>query len=177
MTSESHESGTDRLAEVCQTIPEATIAVNIQGDEPLVEAPLIDRLATALTEDPTLSMATVASPFDKTADKTDPNLVKVVFNRAGNALYFSRSAIPFARSNPPGLQWYRHHGIYAYRADFLQNYVAWPPSVLEKSEGLEQLRALDYGAQIRVLLSESESIGLDTPDQVSMIEALLAADL
>lgn len=177
MTSPAHESGTDRIAEVAAAIPEADLVLNIQGDEPLVEPALLDRLVTTLGADPALAMATAASPMDDPLDRADPNLVKVVFNQLGDALYFSRSPIPFARQSPPGLTWHRHHGLYAYRAEFLRQFVSWPPSLLERAEALEQLRALDHGARIRVLITASESIGLDTPEQVPLIEALLRADV
>jgi 3-deoxy-manno-octulosonate cytidylyltransferase (CMP-KDO synthetase) len=105
----------------------------------------------------------------------DPDIVKVVLNRAGNALYFSRSALPHCRSTPDDLQLLRHMGIYGYRRDFLEQFVQWPPGILERAEHLEQLRALENGARIRVVMAEDNSIGLDTPAQVPQLEALLAA--
>jgi 3-deoxy-manno-octulosonate cytidylyltransferase (CMP-KDO synthetase) len=105
----------------------------------------------------------------------DPNIVKVVLDRDGNALYFSRSPLPHCRSAPGELQLFRHMGVYGYRRDFLEQFVGWPPGTLEQAEHLEQLRALENGAKIRVLVTDDNSIGLDTPEQVPQLEALLAA--
>ena len=172
MTSPDHPSGSDRLAEAVQTFPSATHVVNIQGDEPLIDPALIDRLACALVADPALPMATVACPIGQEDDLNNPNIVKVALAGNGDALYFSRSVIPYARNArvTPAL---RHLGIYAYRRDFLENYVRWEPTPLEKTESLEQLRALENGARIRVILTDHVSVGVDTPEQAIQVEQIL----
>jgi len=172
MTSPSHPSGTDRLAEVAARRLEATHFINVQGDEPLINPSLIGELARALRDDAATSMITAASPLASIDDMDDPNIVKVVINAAREALYFSRSRIPFAR-NEPALPCYRHLGIYGYSREFLLRFVQWPPSPLEKTEGLEQLRALENGARIRVLITTDESPGVDTPEQAAAIEQRL----
>ena len=176
MTSSEHPSGTDRIAEALQNHPDITHAINIQGDEPLIEPSLVDSFAAALAADNDLPMITAASPIVDLAQLTDPNIVKVVIDHDGWALYFSRSALPHLRTQPDGLTPLRHIGLYGYRRDFLQQFVAWPPSSLEQAEHLEQLRALENGTRIRVLLTDDHSIGLDTPEQVPQLEALLAAN-
>ncbi|HEY8961372.1 MAG TPA: 3-deoxy-manno-octulosonate cytidylyltransferase, partial [Luteolibacter sp.] len=105
----------------------------------------------------------------------DPNVVKVVLDASGHALYFSRSPIPYRRTTPANLAVYRHKGLYGYRRDFLERFVGWPPSVLEQTESLEQLRALENGARIKVLITNDDSIGLDTPEQAPLVERLLLA--
>ncbi len=178
MTRADHPSGTDRLAEVAAAHPEATHFLNVQGDEPLISPALLDRLMAALRDDPALPMITAASPFGPAAagatalDPDDPNVVKVVLTTAGDALYFSRSRLPYAR-HPTVLPYYRHLGVYGYHRDFLQRFVAWPPSPLERTEALEQLRALENGARLRVLLTKEESPGVDTPAQAAEVERRL----
>jgi 3-deoxy-manno-octulosonate cytidylyltransferase (CMP-KDO synthetase) len=120
-------------------------------------------------------MITAGSPLDDSALLADPNIVKLVLDSHRNALYFSRAPIPYRRSEAPTLPTYRHLGIYGYRTDFLQRFISLPPSPLELAEGLEQLRALEDGATIRVHLTGHEAIGLDSPDQIPLIESLLAA--
>ncbi len=175
MTSPNHPTGTDRLAEAIQQIPHATHILNIQGDEPLIDPELIDDLATALCNDPSLDMVTAANPLDPNDPVVaDPNVVKVVLKLNGNALYFSRSPLPFFRNAVENLQVLRHKGIYGYRRDFLETFVTWPPSPLEQAESLEQLRALENGANIRVLLTTDTSPGVDTPEQALAVERLLS---
>ena len=154
------------------SFPAATHVVNIQGDEPLIDPALIDRLAEALVSDETLSMATVACPISTREDLDNPNIVKVALARNGDALYFSRSVIPYAR-HPRVAPPLRHLGIYAYRRDFLENYVRWAPTPLEQTESLEQLRALENGARIRVILTDHVSVGVDTPEQAEQVEQIL----
>lgn len=177
MTSPDHPTGTDRIAEALKAVPQATHIINIQGDEPLIDPALIDELAATLTADPELDMATAANPLDP-ADPAvqDPNVVKVAIALDGRALYFSRSPLPFFRNPVEGLPVLRHKGIYAYRRSFLERFVTWPPSPLEKAESLEQLRALENGATIKVLLTSDTSPGVDTPEQAREIERLLAAE-
>ena len=175
MTSPEHPTGTDRIAEAARAVPQATHIVNIQGDEPLIEPSLIDELAATMTADPALDMATAANPLDP-ADPAvlDPNVVKVVTALDGRALYFSRSPVPFFRNAVPGLPVLRHKGIYAYSRSFLERFVAWPPSPLEIAESLEQLRALENGASIKVILTNDTSPGVDTPQQALAIERILS---
>ena len=174
MTSPDHLTGTDRIAEAVRSIPQATHIVNIQGDEPLIDPALIDELAAAIAVDPALDMATAANPLDP-ADPAvrDPNVVKVAVALDGRALYFSRSPLPFFRNPVAALPVLRHKGIYAYRRDFLERFITWPPSPLELAESLEQLRALENGASIKVLLTTDTSPGVDTPEQAREIEHLL----
>jgi 3-deoxy-manno-octulosonate cytidylyltransferase (CMP-KDO synthetase) len=174
MTSPNHPTGTDRIAEAVAQLPLATHVINIQGDEPLIAPSLIDEIAQALISDPQLPMVTAANVLDDEAAFDDPNVVKVVLDLSGHALYFSRSPLPFPRNHVAGLQRLRHKGIYGYRRDFLEAFVAWPPSPLEMSESLEQLRALENGARIKVILTDDDSIGLDTPEQAALIESLLS---
>ena len=176
MTSPDHPTGTDRIAEAAQAVPQATLIVNIQGDEPLIDPALIDELATAMAADPSLDMATAANPLDPSDPAVqDPNVVKVVITLAGRALYFSRSPLPFFRTPVGGLPVLRHKGIYAYKRSFLERFITWPPSLLEQAESLEQLRALENGATIQVLLTSDTSPGVDTPEQALEIESLLKA--
>ncbi len=176
MTSPEHPTGTDRLAEAIKALPQATHIVNIQGDEPLIDPALVDELAATMAADPELDMATAANPLDP-ADPAvrDPNVVKVVTALDGRALYFSRSPLPYFRNAVEGLPVYRHKGIYAYRRTFLERFVTWPPSPLERAESLEQLRALENGASIKVLSTTDTSPGVDTPEQAAQVEALLTS--
>jgi len=178
MTSPDHPTGTDRIAEAVRAIPAATHIVNIQGDEPLIDPALIDELAATMIADPSLDMATAANPLDP-ADPavSDPNVVKVVTALDGRALYFSRSPLPFFRNPVAGLPVFRHKGIYAYTRAFLDKFVTWPPSPLETAESLEQLRALENGASIKVIPTHDTSPGVDTPAQALEIERILAAKL
>ncbi len=173
MTAASHPSGTDRVAEVVQAEGEATHAINVQGDEPLVDPELIDRLAEALIEDPELPMVTAANALRDPETAANPNVVKVVVNTLGDALYFSRSLIPYRRNAGEDPPYYRHHGLYGYSRSFLLQFVAWTPSPLERAEQLEQLRALEHGARIRVLMALEDSMGVDTPEQAEEVERLL----
>lgn len=176
MTSPQHPTGTDRIAEALEALPETTHIINIQGDEPLIDPALIDQLAATMAAEPSLDMATAANPLDP-ADPAiaDPNVVKVVLALDGRALYFSRSPLPYFR-NPAGqLPVLRHKGIYAYRRSFLERFVTWPPSPLEQAESLEQLRALENGASIKVIITNDTSPGVDTPAQALEIERLLTS--
>ena len=173
MTSTRHRSGTDRIAEVVRKRPSVTHALNLQGDEPLIEPSLIDRLARTLAGEE-IEMLTAATPFRPGDDLDNPNAVKVVLNRHGDALYFSRSAIPFPRG-PYRKPWLRHLGLYGYSKDFLLRFVRWRPSALEEAEQLEQLRALENGARIRVILTRTASIGVDTPEDARRVNRILAS--
>ena len=174
MTSPHHPTGTDRIAEAVLAVPHATHIINIQGDEPLIDPALIDELAAAMVADRTLDMATAANPLDPSDPAVqDPNVVKVAVAISGRALYFSRSPLPFFRNPVEGLPVLRHKGIYAYTRNFLERFVTWPPSPLELAESLEQLRALENGASIQVLITSDTSPGVDTPEQAREIERML----
>ncbi|MDF1823255.1 MAG: 3-deoxy-manno-octulosonate cytidylyltransferase [Verrucomicrobiales bacterium] len=174
LTRSDHPSGTDRAAEVATAFPEMSHIINIQGDEPLINTELIDRLAGDLLAQPGLPMITAANPISP-GDPVleDSNVVKVTIDANGNALYFSRSLIPHPRNTPPGLMYFRHKGIYGFRRDFLFDFVSWEPSLLEQTEGLEQLRALENGGRIRVVLTDDESPGIDTPEQAAILHQQL----
>jgi 3-deoxy-manno-octulosonate cytidylyltransferase (CMP-KDO synthetase) len=176
MTSMDHPSGTDRLAEVAARLPDATHFINVQGDEPTVPAELINHLAHLLTTEPELEMATAATRLTEADDFANPNVVKVVLAANGDALYFSRSPIPFTGflHSIAGVPIYGHHGIYGYARDFLRKFVAWPPSMLEQTERLEQLRALENGVRIRVLITDHAALGVDSPEDVPAAESALA---
>jgi 3-deoxy-manno-octulosonate cytidylyltransferase (CMP-KDO synthetase) len=176
LTSPDHPTGTDRIAEAAMAVPQATHIINIQGDEPLIDPALIDELAAVMAADSSLDMATAANPMDP-ADPAvqDPNVVKVAVALDGRALYFSRSPLPFFRNPVDGLPVLRHKGIYAYQRSFLDRFITWPPSPLEKAESLEQLRALENGASIHVILTSDTSPGVDTLEQAHEIERLLAS--
>jgi len=174
LTSPKHRSGTDRIAEVAAKLRGVTHVINVQGDEPLIDPKLITRLARTLTADKKIEMITAANEFDADADISNPNAVKVILDRDHNALYFSRSPIPFVRDGSAAVPFYRHQGIYGYSRQFLLRFVKWKPSALERTEQLEQLRALENGARIRVVLTKHASIGVDSPEDVGTVEKLLA---
>lgn len=175
MTRPDHPSGTDRIAEAVQAL-DIDAVINVQGDEPLIDPALIDELAGVIASDE-WDMATAATPVTDEAQINDPSIVKAVFNRHGQALYFSRAAIPHIREPnglpDPGIYW-RHIGIYAYRRDYLLKLVAEPPCAFENLEKLEQLRALDMGCRMKVIQTEDFGIGVDVPEDVPKAEALLA---
>lgn len=177
MTSPAHPTGSDRLAEAIQQLPHTTHIVNIQGDEPLIDPALIDQLASLMRTEPALDMATASNPLDPNDPSiTDPNVVKVVTTLDGRALYFSRSPIPYFREQVDGLHAQRHKGIYAYHRAFLERFVTWKPSPLERAESLEQLRALEHGAAIKVISTNDRSPGVDTPEQAREVEQILIAN-
>ena len=173
LTNPAHPSGTDRIAEAAQSFPEHEIIINVQGDEPLISPALIDELATTLRAEPTIPMITAAALIHDAAQITDPNVVKVVTDARGDSLYFSRSTLPFVRNTDPRTVHKRHLGIYGFRRDFLFQFVAWPPSMLEMTESLEQLRALENGTRLRVVMTSDLSPGVDTEEQARAVEKLL----
>ena len=174
MTSETHPSGTDRVAEVMEKLSDCDGAVNIQGDEPMMDPSVIDEVARALSSAP---MSTAASPIKNPDDYENTNVNKVILNQASNAIYFSRRTIPCVREHldrPVNEQlqtfpFLKHLGIYGYQRDTLLQLVAWPVSQLEEAERLEQLRAIDHGIPIHVSVVDYESIGVDTPEDVQRI--------
>lgn len=173
MTAPEHPSGTDRVAEAAKSHPQHQVIINVQGDEPLISPELIDELAQTLAGEPSVPMITAAAPIHDEAHLHDPNVVKVVLSANRDALYFSRSVIPFVRNPDSGIIHYRHLGIYGFQREFLFRFVTWPPSLLEKTESLEQLRAVENGTRIRVALTSDLSPGVDTPEQVAAVEKLL----
>lgn len=176
MTSTDHPSGTDRTAEVATRLRGITHFINVQGDEPLIDPNLIEKLADSLHRDSDIAMITAATPFTNLREVDDPNTVKVVLNRAGDALYFSRSRIPFHReiSDPESdVTPLLHLGIYGYRRDILRRLVRLAPTPLESCEKLEQLRVLEHGISIRVLITTHRGIGVDTPKDALRVEKLL----
>ena len=173
MTSGTHSSGTDRIAEIAAKTKQFRHIVNIQGDEPLIDPKLINRLVRELRSDPKIEMITAAHPFANPKDAESPHRTKVVVNHKNEALYFSRSIIPFPRDASTPQRYLRHQGIYGYTRDLLLRFVRWKRSPLEKAESLEQLRALENGVRIKVVLTGSGSPGVDMPEDVRMIERLL----
>lgn len=172
LTSPRHRSGTERLAEVAQGLS-ADIIVNVQGDEPLMPPENIDAAARPLMNDPSLVMSSLMCPATE-EEKDKPTAVKVVVDRAGNALYFSRSRIPYPRDPSAPAVAYKHLGIYAYRRDFLLRYASMEPTPLEQMEMLEQLRVLENGYRIRMVCVEQTSIGVDTEEDLERVRAILA---
>lgn len=172
LTSKNHCSGTDRVAEVARRAKEFAFIVNIQGDEPLVEPRLIDRIVQRLRSDRAIQIVTAAHPFEYAADALSPHQVKVVADVAGNALYFSRAPIPF-QENDRSLS-LRHQGIYGFRRNALLQFVKWKPAPLERAESLEQLRALENDVKVHVLITAKGSPGIDTPADAKALEQKLA---
>lgn len=190
LTAEEHVSGSDRIAEVAKDLPEGTIIVNVQGDEPLISPETIDRTVAVLLNDPTAQMATACEPLRSLwGELLNFNVVKIALGEGGNALYFSRSPMPFPREaalrhdgdpnraiceEPEVLEAFRKHvGVYAYRREFLLEFTQMPPTRLERIEMLEQLRALEYGAQIDVVDAVGTSIGVDTESDLERVRAIL----
>ncbi|MEK1943092.1 MAG: 3-deoxy-manno-octulosonate cytidylyltransferase [Pseudomonas sp.] len=186
LTRVDHNSGTDRLAEVASALGLAgdAIVVNVQGDEPLIPPAVIDQVAANLAEHTEAAMATLAEPIDDVTALFNPNVVKVVTDKNGLALTFSRAPLPWARDSfaqsreqlPAGVPYRRHIGIYAYRAAFLHNFVSWGPCWLEDTECLEQLRALYHGERIHVADAlEAPQAGVDTQEDLERVRRLLGA--
>ncbi|MEO7539791.1 MAG: 3-deoxy-manno-octulosonate cytidylyltransferase [Pyrinomonadaceae bacterium] len=189
MTAKSHRSGSDRAAEIAADLPIGSIIVNVQGDEPMISPETIDRAVSALVEDVTADLATTCEPIDRVEDVFNANVVKVVIDIKGYALYFSRSAIPYFRESaieygglelaireqPDLLSIFRKHtGLYAFRREFLLRFAKMKPTVLEQAEMLEQNRALENGARIKVVEGEGNSIGIDTSEDLERVRSLMA---
>jgi 3-deoxy-manno-octulosonate cytidylyltransferase (CMP-KDO synthetase) len=189
MTSSAHRSGTDRVAEVAERVPEASIIVNVQGDEPLIAPETIDRAVEALEADDLADISTTSETIDTLEELLNPNIVKVVVGENGNATYFSRAPIPFPRdasmrhggepndtirSEPEILSIFRKHtGLYVYRREYLLRFSKLAPTKLEQTEMLEQLRALEDGARIKVVDAIGKSIGVDTEDDLERVRRML----
>jgi 3-deoxy-manno-octulosonate cytidylyltransferase (CMP-KDO synthetase) len=172
MTRPDHPSGTDRVAEVASS-ESAQVIANIQGDEPLLEPEAIDAAILSLLEDPGIQMATIKKRIEDSREISDPNVVKVVTDLAGNAIYFSRCPIPFVRDTSGSH--FKHIGLYVYRREFLLAYSGLPVGPLERAERLEQLRALENGYRVRVVETEYESLGVDTPADLERVSLLFEA--
>ncbi len=178
MTAPSHPTGTDRIAEVVSAVP-CDLVVNVQGDEPLIHPGMIDEALQPLIDDPAIPMGTVCRRIEDRREAVDPNVVKVVRDEKGFALYFSRAPIPWDRDAWSGKEsltalpvthaMFKHIGLYVYRRDFLLAYPSMPQTALEAVEKLEQLRALETGHRIRVVVTEHDSFGVDIPDDLSKI--------
>ena len=170
MTDANHPTGTDRLAEVAQQYTDLDVIINVQGDEPMIDANLIDQLAELFEADDALQMATVATPLLE-EEYDEPSAVKVILNKRNDAMYFSRSLIPYPRHdfvNTP----LKHIGIYAYRRQFLLDYAKMEPTAAEQTESLEQLRALENGFAIRVITTNKRFVGVDTPEDLARVNAI-----
>lgn len=168
LTSPDHASGTDRVAEVAAGL-ECELIVNLQGDEPLVDPAAIDDAVGPLAADQTIPMGTLCAPLERTEDLANPNVVKVVLDANGFALYFSRLPVPFVRDTRADAARHRHVGLYVYRRKFLLELAALPSTPLERAEKLEQLRALEHGHRIRVVMVETASPGVDTPGDLERL--------
>jgi 3-deoxy-manno-octulosonate cytidylyltransferase (CMP-KDO synthetase) len=172
MTRSDHASGTDRVAEVASA-SNAQLVVNVQGDEPLIDPSAIDAAVLGLLEEDSIPMGTLKKRIERPSEITDPNVVKVVTGRDGNALYFSRSPIPYVRdAGGESATYFKHLGLYVYQREFLLGYPDLPVGPLERAERLEQLRAIENGFQIRVVETEYESVGIDTPEDWERISHL-----
>jgi 3-deoxy-manno-octulosonate cytidylyltransferase (CMP-KDO synthetase) len=176
MTRPDHASGTDRAAEVASAF-DAELVVNIQGDEPLIDPAAIDAAILPMVHDPEISMGTLKKRIEDPSEITNPNVVKVVTGLNGDAVYFSRCPIPHERDGKGLGRHYKHIGLYVYRRDFLLSYSSLPVGPLEEAERLEQLRALENGYRIRVVETDFESLGVDTPADLERLVALYESSL
>lgn len=167
-TSPDCASGTDRVAEVARRRPEAAVVLNLQGDEPELESEAVTALVAAMLADPAIRMGTIAHHERDLAAMASEHVVKVVVDAAGDALYFSRADLAAASQGGPAL---RHAGVYAFQRELLLEFANWPPGRLEQAERLEQLRALERGVRIRVVLGQRPFAGIDTPEQMAALEA------
>ena len=173
MTSPSHQSGTDRLAEVAASL-DCDVVVNVQGDEPALAPATIDAAVAPFSSNPALEMSTLRRRIVDDAELANPNVTKVVVDGGGFAMYFSRAPIPYTRVGQPAAAAWAHVGLYVYRRDTLLRLAALPQTALERAEALEQLRALEHGIRIQAIETTHESIGVDTPEDLERVRALLA---
>jgi len=176
MTSPSHQSGTDRLAEVVTSLA-CDVVVNVQGDEPVLAPETIDAAVEPLLANSALEMSTLRRRIVDPAEHQNPNVTKVVVDRDGYALYFSRAPIPYTRPGQPAAPAWAHIGLYVYRRETLLRVASLPPTAMERAEALEQLRALEHGIRIMAVKTAYASIGVDTPDDLARVRALLAQPL
>ncbi len=192
MTHVDHATGSDRLAEVAATLDNVDVIVNVQGDEPLISPRTIERAVEALLADAETGVATTCEPIESVADVLSADVVKVVVDERGYALYFSRAPVPYPREaarhsgslaaaleiEPALLAGFRKHtGLYVYRRTFLLQYAQWPVSALEQTEALEQLRMLEHGALVRVVETDEPSIGVDTPADLARVRAIIEGEV
>ncbi len=179
MTAPENRCGTDRVADAAQQLGLAPtdIVVNVQGDQPLIDPRCIEELIMPFLDDPSVSMATLAFKILDERERTDPKDVKVTFDNHGNALYFSRAPIPWARDAGESYDMYKHLGVYAYTQKFLEVFRHLPEGALERIEKLEQLRVLEYGYNIKTVVTEYDSPEVDLPEDISRIETLIASGL
>lgn len=168
LTSKEHENGTSRIAEVCTKYEDYDVIVNVQGDEPLIEPEMINSIINSFKEDDTISMSTLKYKIDTMEEIENPNYVKVITDKKGYALYFSRSVIPYPRKLDIQ-NYYKHVGIYGYKRDFVVEYAKMEPTPLELSESLEQLRALENGYRIKVMETPYKIIGVDTQEELEKV--------
>jgi len=175
MTAGRHRSGTDRIAEAVESLDleDEDIVVNVQGDQPIFEPSQIDEVTRPLREDPSLPMSTLIYRIVRREEIAHPNCVKVVFDSDFNALYFSRSTIPYVRDDRHPAAHYKHHGIYAYRRSFLRTFTELEEGKLERLESLEQLRALEFGYRIRVVETLHDSVEVDAPEELARVREIL----
>ncbi len=175
MTSARHRSGTDRIAEAVDSLglKDDDLVVNIQGDQPLFDPNQVDEVVAPLLEDASVPMSTLIYRIVRDEEITHPNAVKVVFDEGHFALYFSRAAIPYVRDRGKRADYYKHHGIYAYRRGFLRTFTSLPEGVLERLEALEQLRVLEFGYRIKVAVTASDSVEVDTPQELERVRRLI----
>lgn len=171
MTDPGHVCGTDRIVEAVADL-DVEIVVNVQGDEPLISPVVIDALIEAIQDDPEVSMATVIKRINDPKELDNPNIVKVVIDHQQRAIYFSRSKIPFNRDSGEHV-YFKHLGIYAYTKKFLLQFLTMPKAKLEIAESLEQLRAIENGYKIKTVITEIETVGVDTPDDLVKVEKLI----
>lgn len=178
MTSPRHRSGTDRIAEAVESLNlrDEDIIVNIQGDQPLFEPNQVDQVVGPLLQDASVPMSTLIYRIVRAEEIAHPNAVKVVFDRDHFALYFSRATIPFMRDAGRKAEYFKHHGIYAYRRDFLRAFAALPEGILERVEALEQLRALEQGYRIKVVVTPHDSVEVDTPAELERVRRLITGE-
>jgi len=192
LTREDHATGSDRLAEVADSLEEAEIIVNVQGDEPLILSETIDRAIEALLADEECSMATTWEPIESISEVLNPDLVKIVVDEADRAVYFSRAPVPYPRdavlrhgsiqtalANEPDLltNFRKHTGLYVYRRSALLEFATWPQSNLERAEALEQLRALEHGVKIKAIRASASSIGVDTLGDLERVRAIVEKEV
>jgi 3-deoxy-manno-octulosonate cytidylyltransferase (CMP-KDO synthetase) len=175
MTSSEHRSGTDRIAEAVSglDLEDSDIVVNIQGDQPLFEPMQVGEVVKPLMEDPAIPMSTLIYKIVRDEEITHPNAVKTVFDHNHFAVYFSRATIPFVRDKGQNVSYYKHHGIYAYRKNFLYTFTRLPAGVLEKLEALEQLRAIEHGYRIKVVETLHDSVEVDTPQELERVREMI----
>ena len=178
MTSPRHRSGTDRIAEAVETmgLRDDDIVVNVQGDQPLFEPSQVDEVAGPLLQDGSIPMSTLIYRIVRGEEITHPNAVKTVFDRNHFALYFSRATIPFVRDAAGKAEYFKHHGIYAYRRHFLRTFTSLPEGILERLEALEQLRALENGYPIKVVVTSHDSVEVDTPVELERVRRLITGE-